>query len=127
MTGMMNKLITLVITFFLIGSTFTSGNLVKRDVGQAQQQQQLINSLSGHSMAKRPFCNAFTGCGKKRSVSIPNYPNLPSTINLDESSTSLSTDESLTTGDWLNYLRLTQKLMDEARSWEILQNRFINN
>uniref|UniRef100_T1L3I6 Uncharacterized protein n=1 Tax=Tetranychus urticae TaxID=32264 RepID=T1L3I6_TETUR len=80
----------------------------------------------------------------KRSLSIPNYPNLPSSLAMDDSSSasppssssssypasssllsssSLSIDEPLAINEWLNYLRMTQKLMEEARSWEILQSR----
>ena len=138
---MMMRLITITMLFILslIELTLTA-NLVKRESGQ-----QLINSFSGH-LDKRPFCNAFTGCGKKRSISIPNYPNLPSSLAMDDSpsasppssssssssyptsssllsSSSLSIDEPLAINEWLNYLRMTQKLMEEARSWEILQSR----
>lgn len=46
---------------------------------------------------KRPFCNAFTGCGKKRTSSGPD-----------------STDQ---------MMRMSQKVIGEARLWELLQQR----
>ena len=30
-------------------------------------------TASGQLIAKRPFCNAFTGCGRKRSANTPNF------------------------------------------------------
>ena len=47
---------------------------------------------------KRPFCNAFTGCGKKR---------------LSEESSSVD-----------DLVRLSQRIMGEAQAWENLQRTF---
>jgi hypothetical protein len=55
---------------------------------------------------KRPFCNAFTGCGKKRSTNFENLENRELTDPL---------------------MRLSRKLIQEAKQWEILQHRIANN
>jgi hypothetical protein len=53
--------------------------------------------LPFESTMKRPFCNAFTGCGKKR-----------------------ISDESSSVDDLVH---LSQKIMGEAKAWENFQRR----
>nr|ABB46293.1 crustacean cardioactive peptide [Faxonius immunis] len=66
-----------------------AGPLVKRDIGDL---------LEGKD--KRPFCNAFTGCGKKRSD--PGLEGVASSSELDA---------------------LAKHVLAEAKLWEQLQNK----
>ncbi|XP_045139059.1 cardioactive peptide-like [Portunus trituberculatus] len=79
---------TILLMAFLIADT-EGGTVAKRD----------IDSLLDGKM-KRPFCNAFTGCGKKRSD--PELEGLASGSELDD---------------------ITKHVLAEARLWEQLQNK----
>nr|ABB46290.1 crustacean cardioactive peptide [Callinectes sapidus] len=79
---------TILLLAFLIANT-EAGIVAKRDIDSV---------LDGK--IKRPFCNAFTGCGKKRSD-----PEL----------------EGLASGSELN--DITKHVLAEARLWEQLQNK----
>uniref|UniRef100_A0A0P4VX00 Crustacean cardioactive peptide n=1 Tax=Scylla olivacea TaxID=85551 RepID=A0A0P4VX00_SCYOL len=79
---------TILLLAFLAADT-EAGPVAKRD----------IDSLLDGKI-KRPFCNAFTGCGKKRSD-----PEL----------------EGLASGSELN--DITKHVLAEARLWEQLQNK----
>ena len=66
---------------------------------------------------KRPFCNAFTGCGKKRSSVDNTEARQPQT-----SSNELSVDESFSDASAETALEdLIRQIMTEARLWDALQ------
>lgn len=69
-------------------------------------------SLSGSEVImKRPFCNAFTGCGRKRAFD-----------GMEESASQERMEESGSEGSSMDtMMKLSEKIMDEARAWEDLQ------
>ncbi|XP_063700681.1 cardioactive peptide [Culicoides brevitarsis] len=73
------------------------------------------NNLKLHQYYKRPFCNAFTGCGKKRSLEES-----PKTFNNE-----LTSDDSLASLLDLNsepaVEDLMRQIMSEAKLWEAIQ------
>lgn len=85
-------------------------------------------------MAKRPFCNAFTGCGKKRSSVVPVTP--VNMIHRLQATTSDQNRAKVTEGfdpneDSLSNLidlntepaveDLMRQIMSEAKLWEAIQ------
>ncbi len=73
-----------------------------------ETEGQILENQIGYlpTAEKRPFCNAFTGCGKKRSTNFENLENRELTDPL---------------------MRLSRKIIQEAKQWEILQHRIANN
>ncbi|XP_013773136.2 cardioactive peptide-like [Limulus polyphemus] len=65
---------------------------------------QVSGGNAGLVPQKRPFCNAFTGCGMKRSLDFP---------------LAIQTETMLD--------RLSRKVLAEARLWEMLQQRMVDN
>lgn len=63
---------------------------------------------------KRPFCNAFTGCGKKRSEKPEPEQTLPETMD-DSLGTLLDLNSEPAIED------LTRQIMSEAKLWEAIQ------
>ncbi|XP_071448816.1 uncharacterized protein CCAP [Hetaerina americana] len=69
---------------------------------------------------KRPFCNAFTGCGRKRSEAVAIPAEIPEVDAGD-----LSADESMATLVELNsepaVAELSRQILSEAKLWEAIQ------
>ncbi|XP_045506003.1 cardioactive peptide [Colias croceus] len=64
---------------------------------------------------KRPFCNAFTGCGRKRSQNPPGMP-------LQEIMRQRQMDEDMAYADTDNAIEeLTRQILSEAKLWEAIQ------
>nr|QBX89037.1 crustacean cardioactive peptide [Nephrops norvegicus] len=81
--------VTTVLLLVVLAAHAQAGPVAKRDIGDL---------LEGKD--KRPFCNAFTGCGKKRSD--PSMEGLASTSELDA---------------------LAKHVLAEAKLWEQLQSK----
>ncbi|CAG2175147.1 unnamed protein product [Oppiella nova] len=75
--------------------------IVKRET-----EAQVDNQSNGYSVEKRPFCNAFTGCGKKRSNNV--YENVENRDLVDP------------------LMRLSRRILKEAKQWELLHNQYNN-
>ncbi|XP_068217716.1 cardioactive peptide [Palaemon carinicauda] len=84
-----NSLLAAVLLLIVIAMQTTASPVAKRDIG---------GLLEGKD--KRPFCNAFTGCGKKRSD---------------------ASVEALASGTELD--DLAKHVLAEAKLWEQLQNK----
>ncbi|XP_022115742.1 cardioactive peptide [Pieris rapae] len=62
---------------------------------------------------KRPFCNAFTGCGRKRSMNPPGMPLQGMMRSRQFEEDSYDTDNSLED--------LSRQILSEAKLWEAVQ------
>lgn len=92
---MMGNLAFILTAFLVLLAIASSRNLENRELRIPD---------SSFPPQKRPFCNAFTGCGRKRSDSSMMSLPLPG-----------ENDSTLT--------RISNRLMAEARLWEMLQQR----
>ncbi|KAI1306029.1 hypothetical protein HDE_01281 [Halotydeus destructor] len=81
----------LAVTLMCLIVSVSAKAVMKREVGEHM-------AMRGALPVKRPFCNAFTGCGRKRSE----------TVNVE-------------TADDL--MKVSQKIVGEARLWELLQRK----
>ncbi|XP_054168477.1 cardioactive peptide-like [Oppia nitens] len=96
-----NGLVIVILVMFSVIIISVSSKIINKRDTESQLDNQ--NGYLG-SIEKRPFCNAFTGCGKKRA--------------------SLGF-ESTDSRDPLS--RLSQRIINEAKQWELLQNKINNN
>ncbi|XP_028034410.1 cardioactive peptide [Bombyx mandarina] len=67
---------------------------------------------------KRPFCNAFTGCGRKRSQTAPGMPNQDlmrqrQYVDEDTLGTMLDSESAID--------ELSRQILSEAKLWEAIQ------
>ncbi len=69
-----------------------------------------MEDMVRHTAEKRPFCNAFTGCGKKRSSPV-NYVGTEYDSN--------DSNDPIT--------QLSRRILHEARLWEMFQQRMANS
>lgn len=89
---------------------------------------QEVRSVS-NTPQKRPFCNAFTGCGKKRSspgAANPNYEQMPANNQHQQhdSTNSVETETLNTVFDFNSepaVADLMQQILSEAKLWEAVQ------
>lgn len=69
--------------------------------------------------AKRPFCNAFTGCGRKRSSEIATPPLAPPVQSFEDEESSVS--ELLELNSEPAIENLMRQIMSEAKMYEAIQ------
>ncbi|XP_055642214.1 cardioactive peptide isoform X2 [Toxorhynchites rutilus septentrionalis] len=102
------------------------------DGGPVDREPRAYKQYSNEPPAKRPFCNAFTGCGKKRSVvsvtpvsmmhrhAITSEQNRPKvTEGYDPNEDSLANLLDLNTEPAVE--DLMRQIMSEAKLWEAIQ------
>ncbi|RWS21628.1 hypothetical protein B4U80_10557 [Leptotrombidium deliense] len=70
------------------------------------QEKDSVEGL--YSLQKRPFCNAFSGCGRKRASFSSNVDN-----------SDIAANDAL--------MQFGRKVIQEARNWEILTNQLSSN
>ncbi|XP_034244624.1 cardioactive peptide [Thrips palmi] len=79
-----------------------------------------LDNFEQDDRPKRPFCNAFTGCGKKRAVPLQ-YP-MPLALPMARA---LRSDDSMSTLIDLNaepaVAELSRQILSEAKLWETMQ------
>lgn len=83
---------------------------------QFSQDPRSFNNNQIDTKAKRPFCNAFTGCGRKRSNEIAPPPP-PQTFDDEDSSVS----ELLELNSEPAIENLMRQIMSEAKMYEAIQ------
>ena len=75
--------------------------------------QEISEEVEGSGVLKRPFCNAFTGCGRKRMALSP--------VSLTANEFVLLADA--TSGPSSELMRLSQQILHEAKLWELMQQQ----
>ncbi|CRL02744.1 CLUMA_CG015745, isoform A, partial [Clunio marinus] len=114
MGKMSNKsLIALMMCFYFFIEVVNCGVLADRD---PRSYKRISNSNQIEPKNKRPFCNAFTGCGRKRSSEIA-PPQPAQTFDDDESSVS----ELLELNSEPAIENLMRQIMSEAKMYEAIQ------
>lgn len=96
---------------WLITFKFFSNELFPR------QDPRAYNTNQVDTKAKRPFCNAFTGCGRKRSNEVAPPP--PAVPAFEEEDTSVS--ELLELNSEPAIENLMRQIMSEAKMYEAIQ------
>lgn len=82
-----------------------------------RQDPRAYNTNQVDTKAKRPFCNAFTGCGRKRSNEVAPPP--PAVPAFEEEDTSVS--ELLELNSEPAIENLMRQIMSEAKMYEAIQ------
>ncbi|XP_055387638.1 cardioactive peptide [Condylostylus longicornis] len=110
------------------------------DCGIITPREMDIRRINNMEIRKRPFCNAFTGCGKKRSAipynlhelngnslnnNVQNNPNSNNNNNQNQNGQPEELDSSLTDLIDLNaepaVEDLMRQIMSQAKLWEAIQ------